>query len=90
MTVVLRRGNEELTSWPLPWRRPVGLEVVDELARLQLHARRLGCSVRLRGAGPELMELLALVGLGIEVGGEPEGGEQIGVEEVVMPDDPVA
>ena len=27
---------------------------------------------------------------GIEMGGQPEGGEQAGVEEVVVPDDPVA
>jgi hypothetical protein len=36
---------------------------VDELARLQLAAGRLGCSIRLRGACVELRELLDLVGL---------------------------
>ncbi len=36
---------------------------VDALARLQLAARRYGCQVRLRGASPELRELVALMGL---------------------------
>ena len=35
----------------------------DALARLQLAARRHGCQVRLRNASPELLELLALMGL---------------------------
>lgn len=37
---------------------------VDALARLQLAARRHGCRVRLRNACPELVELVAFVGLG--------------------------
>ncbi|MFC8075349.1 STAS domain-containing protein [Streptomyces sp. NPDC057307] len=36
---------------------------VNALARLQLVARRRGCRIRLRGAGPELLLLLDLVGL---------------------------
>jgi anti-anti-sigma regulatory factor len=36
---------------------------VDTLARLQVAARRLGCSIRVRGARPELSELLDLAGL---------------------------
>lgn len=65
------------------------------MVRLQLVARRLGCSIRLRDAGGELTELLDLVGLGEILGlrkasGQAEGGEQGGVEEVVMPHDPVA
>jgi ABC-type transporter Mla MlaB component len=36
---------------------------VDALARLQLAARRAGCQVRLRGASPELCELVAFMGL---------------------------
>lgn len=38
--------------------------MVDALARLQLLARRHHCQVRLRGASPELRELLAFMGLG--------------------------
>lgn len=36
---------------------------VDALARLQLAARRHGCRVRLRNASPELLELVAFMGL---------------------------
>ena len=36
---------------------------VDALARLQLAARRHGCRVRLRRASPELLELVAFMGL---------------------------
>ncbi len=36
---------------------------IDALARLQLVAGRNGCQVRLRGASPELLELVAFLGL---------------------------
>jgi hypothetical protein len=97
--VVLLRGDVELASWPLLCPRGPGLSVVDDLARLALSARRQGCSIWLRAAGPELLDLLDLAGLtgivrgpgpALEVVGEAEGGEQVGVEEVVVPDDPVA
>ena len=95
--VVLLRGDTEVASWPLPaWGR-FDLAVVEELARLQLAARRMGYSIRLRGAGVELSDLLDLAGLGevvaglgLEPSGKAEGGEQAGVKEVVPPDDPVA
>jgi hypothetical protein len=61
-TVVLRRGDVDVASWPLPRRRP-DMSVVDQLARLQLEARRLGCSIRLRHACPELVELIEFSGL---------------------------
>jgi anti-anti-sigma regulatory factor len=51
-----------VASWPLPGRRP-DLSVVDQLARLQLEARRLGCSIRVRNACPHLRELIELSGL---------------------------
>ena len=99
--VVLLSDDEELASWPLVCIGRPDLSLVDELARLQLAARRLGCSIWLRDACPELTGLLDLVGLTevigrpggrrrSEVGGEAENGEQGGVEEVVVPDDPVA
>jgi hypothetical protein len=97
--LVLVRGDVELASWLAQWDR-ADLAVVGQLARWQLAARRLGCLIRLRGACPELVELLDLVGLGelvspspglrFQTRGQAEGGEQRGVEEVVMPDDPVA
>jgi ABC-type transporter Mla MlaB component len=37
--------------------------VVDALARLQLAAQRHRCQVRLRDASPELLELVAFMGL---------------------------
>ncbi len=94
------RGDEEVASWALQCTtgRP-DLGLVDEVARLQLAARRLGCSIWLRHACPDLVLLLDLAGLRDVVGpgrrplqvvGEAEGGEEAGVEEVVMPDDPVA
>ena len=99
-TVVVVCGQSEVTSWPLRARGRPALTVVDDVARLQLAARRLGLSIRLRDASVEFSELLERLGLGevvprigglgIEVGGQAEHGEQVGVEEVVMPDDPVA
>ena len=74
--IVLVRDGEELTSWPLLVRDPVDLGLVDELARMQLAARRLGCAIELRGACPELLDLLDLVGLRVEVGGKPEDLEE--------------
>ena len=96
--MVLLRGGAPVASWPLWVQGRLDLSVVDELLRWQLEARRWGCSVRLRSACPQLLELLDLVGLaGLlpepplgQVGGEAEGGEEAGVEEVVVPDDPVA
>lgn len=51
----------------------VDLALVDALARLQLHARRCGCSVRLGRPSPALRELLQLVGLAELVGGTGDG-----------------
>jgi hypothetical protein len=96
-TIVLARGDAEVASWPLVPSARTGLELVDELARLQLVARRLGCSIRVEDAWAALSDLLDLVGLaevltgsGLEAGREPEGREQVGVQEVVQPGDPPA
>lgn len=79
--------------------RGVDLAVVDALCRLQLTARRLGSSVRLRRVPLRLRELLDLVGLTepgcpewliVEPGRQPEHGEVAGgVEEEDDPADPV-
>ena len=88
--VVLLRDGVEVASWPLLCDDGrVNLGAVDALARLQLEARRRGCTVWLRHACPDLIELLELVGL-LQVIRQAEGREQGGVEEVVVPDDPVA
>jgi hypothetical protein len=106
--VVLMHGSAEVASWPLALDAPPDLAVINELARLQLAARRLGCSIRLRDACPELWDLLELAGLvgvvsnagavtkaavvscmdaGVDAGGlvvemgrEPETGEELGIE----------
>ena len=90
--VVLLCDRAEVASWPLRCSGRLDLSVVDDLARLQLEARRQGCSISLRHACPDLVELLQIVGLAdvLQVGGKAEDGEQGGVEEVVVPDDPVA
>jgi hypothetical protein len=74
------------------------LVLVDVLARLRLVAGRLGASLVVLGASPELEQLLALVGLlavvplhppeSSELRREPEAREQPGVEEVVDVRDP--
>ena len=74
----------------LPDGTPPDLGAVDALAQLQLATRRLGVTVHLLDASDELADLLDLVGLRREVCGQPEGGEQVGVEEGVEPGDPVA
>lgn len=95
--VVLVRDNAEVVIGRVAGRE-CDLTLVDRLARLQLCARRLGCSIRLRDLCPELRRLLEVVGLAdvlageprlsVEAGGEAEGGEQLGVEEVMEPRDP--
>jgi ABC-type transporter Mla MlaB component len=42
---------------------PADAVTVDALARLQLGAKRAGCTVRLRNASPELLGLVAFMGL---------------------------
>ena len=96
--VVLVRDEHEVGSWPLPTCLRPDLALVDTLARFELAARRLGCSVRLREVSCDLAALLRLVGLdellgarcSVEVGRKPEHLEEPRVEEVVVPDDPVA
>jgi anti-anti-sigma regulatory factor len=68
---------------------------VEALARLQLAARRLGCTLQLRRVSAELQELLAFMGLAdvvlrVEVRRQAEDREQrLGVEEERELDDPV-
>lgn len=91
--VVLLRDGAEVASWPLVCEGGrVDLGAVNALARLHLLARRQGCTVTLRHACPHLIELLQFVGLDgvLQVRRQAEGLEQGGVEEVVVPDDPVA
>ncbi|MHB8661627.1 MAG: hypothetical protein ACYDH6_02965 [Acidimicrobiales bacterium] len=101
-TVVLLRAGTEIASWPLGGHGRVTVDAVDDLARLQLWARRIGCDIQLRGACGGLWELIDLAGLAavvaregalvVEVGGNPERGEQVIVQrgqEGVEPGDAV-
>ncbi len=73
-TVVLVRGGTEVASWPLTGEERPDLCTVDTLARLQLAAGRLGCSIRLRDTCSELAALLDLAGLADLVPAEPRAG----------------
>jgi ABC-type transporter Mla MlaB component len=42
---------------------PADAMTVEALARLQLAAQRTGCRIRLRNASPDLLEVVALMGL---------------------------
>lgn len=64
VVVVLLDGDSELATWRLDCPVPPDLSAVETVARLQLAARRLGCSIRLEDPCPDLRELLDLVGLG--------------------------
>lgn len=89
-TIVLLVADQTVVaSWPLRGEGRPDLGAVDVVARWARTARRMGCSIRVRGACGELRDLLDLAGLWREVVGEPEGGEKTGVEKVVVPDDPV-
>jgi hypothetical protein len=95
-TVVLSCGGAEVATWAITgWdRRDLG--IIDTLARLQLLVRRIDCRIEVRDPCPELARLLDFVGLAellsgsVEMGGQPEDLEEPRVEEVVMPDDPIA
>ena len=87
---VLAPGAVEVASWPLEGAGSPDLATVNHLARLQLAARRIGWSIQVCEPCPELAALAELVGLTLEMLGQPEGGEQRRVEEEVHPDDPVA
>jgi hypothetical protein len=96
--VVRSPGDVEIVSWPVSNSGGRDLALVDALARLQLEARRWGCAIRLLGAEDDVLGLVDLVGLkdvlvgssGRERAGEAEGFEELEVEEVVVPDDPVS
>jgi hypothetical protein len=78
--------------------RTPDIPLVDVLLRVRLVTRRLGAGLLVVGGGPELQQLLALLGLlsvvplgpfeGSERGGQPEAREQPRVEEVVDVHDP--
>ncbi|MGH9276691.1 MAG: hypothetical protein ACRD12_01065 [Acidimicrobiales bacterium] len=89
------RDDEEVATWTLHGCARPDLAMVDGLARLALLAQRLGLTMWLREVDGDLSGLLRLIGLagcllGGEARGQPEEGEQAGVEKVVVADNPVA
>ncbi len=90
--VVLARDGVEIARWPLVVPGPVELSVIDDLARLQLAARRMGCSIKLRDACGELTALLAFLGLARAVAGatdailEAVGLQGVGLQVVGEPE----
>jgi len=91
---VLGPDGSELVHGVLAGPGRPDLATVDDVARLALHAVRLGGVLAITDLSPDLRSLLDLAGLGIQVAGEPEGGEEaLAVEEVeeeLHPDDPPA
>src|SRR5215831_3914149 len=90
ITVLGPDGSELLhSSLGGPGRPDLG--TVDDVARMALHAARLGGALAITDLSPDLQALLDLAGLVVEVEGQPEGGEEaLGVEEVeeeLHPDD---
>ena len=96
-TLLATRGADVVTC-DVAAVAPADATAVDALARLQLTARRLGRSIRLRNAPDDLRELLALTGLSDELPlcaglrtqahGQVEEREQVGIDEEVDPADP--
>ena len=91
MVLVDTDGMEVVVS-RLPAGR-VDLAHVERIARACLAARRASSQLRVGDTSEELRGLLELVGLvgllGLQPRRQTEGREQLGVEEVVQPGDPL-
>ena len=61
--VLLGPGDVEIARWLLEHDAPVDLEMVEELTRLALTARRSGWSLQVRRVREDLADLLRLAGL---------------------------
>lgn len=70
------------------------ISTIGALCRMQLAARRLGCTLRVHDPCPELRTLIELAGLADvllgETGRQPKLPEQPGHEEAVQRTDPPA
>jgi hypothetical protein len=69
--VILVRDGREVSLGSVGHGGPCELGLVDDLARLQLAARRQGWSIRLRHPSCELAQLLTLAGLADVIPTEP-------------------
>jgi ABC-type transporter Mla MlaB component len=64
---LLERGDADLVTCDVADLDNPDLKAIDALARLQLTARRMGRSIRLRHVQAKLEDLLSLTGLGEEL-----------------------
>jgi hypothetical protein len=90
--MVVVDGDAVVARWRIDDPARPDLSTVETVARLHLAARRLGLQLRLEHPAAELGQLLDLVGLAdllLDTSGEAEGGEQLGIEEVVERGDAV-
>ena len=88
--VLFSWGDQARVECVLSGRTPPDLAVVEGLARLQLALRRSGGALQIIDMAPELEQLLALVGLGRQMRGKAESGEEpLGLEEGMEPRDAV-
>ena len=60
---MLVNGDDVLAEWDLHCDGRPALALLDELARLQLAARRMGLAIAVRDADTRLAEVIALAGL---------------------------
>jgi hypothetical protein len=79
--LVVGPDHTAMASHELGGPGPPDIGAVDDVARLALHARRLGGRIVLCEVSPALRSLLSLAGLCVEMEREAEGGEEpLGVE----------
>ena len=60
---MLVSGEQVLATWDIACDGRPAVALVDELARLQLAAHRLGWSIRVRDAEPAFTDVIELAGL---------------------------
>jgi hypothetical protein len=75
MTLVDPDGNT-LAAGVLEGPTAPDIDTVDDVARLALMAKRLGCGLILHDVSPDLRTLIELTGLVVEMQGEPERGKE--------------
>ena len=68
--VVVHRADTEVTRWGVPLDGRADLEVIDELARVVVAARRAGDEVTVHVFCPRLASLIDLAGLRAALGAE--------------------
>jgi hypothetical protein len=85
--IVVREAGRDVIAWEIRLGGRPARESLDEVARTILGIRRAGYDAALRG--PAALGVAAVLG-SVQVLGQAEEGEEPGVEEVVVPDDPVA